>query len=88
MVINAQRRGGVALRVEVDHENACAVKGQRGGKVHCRSGLAHPALLVGHHHDARLVRAGQPLAGTAEGLDGQLGRTTDGGVIHRRRCFT
>lgn len=88
MVIDTQSRGGVPLRVKVDHQNTCAVKRERGGKIDRRGRLAHPTLLVGHHHDARPVRTGQALTGAAKGLDRQLGRATDGCVIHRRRCFT
>lgn len=63
MVIDPQRGGGIALRVEVDHEDPTAVQGQRGGKVDRGGGLTHPALLVGDHHDAGLLGPGQTLAG-------------------------
>ncbi len=47
---------GVALRVEIDHEDPEIVHRQRGGQVHCRGGLADATLLVGHHHHARAFR--------------------------------
>ena len=45
-----ERGGGVALRVEVDHQHPQAVLGERGGHVHRGRGLADAALLVGDHH--------------------------------------
>ena len=40
--------GGVALRVEVYHQNAAAVGGQRGRKVDGGGGFAYAAFLVGN----------------------------------------
>lgn len=88
MVVDAQSRGGVALRIQVDHQHAGTMQCQRGGKVDRCSGLADPALLVGNHHDAGLLRSRQALACAAKGFYRQLGSTTDRGVVHRRRCFT
>lgn len=88
VVVDSESRGGVSLRVEVDHQNPGTVQGQRSGEVDRGGRLPHAALLVGNHHHSRLRRPGKPLAGTAQRLYRQLGGTTNGGVIHRRRCFT
>ena len=45
--------GGVALRVQIDHEHPVVQLGERRSQVDRRRGLAHAALLVGHRHDAR-----------------------------------
>lgn len=88
MVVDAERRGGVALRVEVDDQDPGTVQGEGRGKVDRRGRLAHAALLIGDHHHASLRRAGKSLTGTTQGLYCQLGSTTNGGVVHRGRCFT
>src|SRR5665647_3254356 len=46
-LVDARAHGGVALRVQVDHQHALADLGQPGGEVDGGGGLAHPALLVG-----------------------------------------
>ncbi len=97
MVVDAERGRGVALRVEVDHQDPQPVHGQRGGEVDGGGGLAHPALLVGHHHHPGGGRPGQSFARSADGLDRSLGGTRDGRVIdlvdglrvlHGAQCFT
>jgi hypothetical protein len=88
MVIDTQRRRGVALGIEVHHQNARTVQGERGSEVDRGGGLPYAALLVGDNHDACLFRSGQPLTGTPQRLHSQLSSTADGGVVHGRRCFT
>ena len=46
-VVDAERGGRVALRVEVDHQHPEATERERGGEVHGGRRLADPALLVG-----------------------------------------
>ena len=46
----------VALRVEIDEENAFPGAGYRGGQVDRRGGLAHATLLVGNGNDAATLR--------------------------------
>ena len=63
VVLDAQRRGGVALRVEVDDQDPLPELGERGGDVDGRRGLADPALLVGDHdHPGRAPGAAAPAA--------------------------
>src|SRR6201999_2080720 len=38
---------GVALRIEVDQQDAAAGRSERGGEVDRRGGLADPAFLIG-----------------------------------------
>ncbi|GDY75494.1 hypothetical protein SAV31267_049790 [Streptomyces avermitilis] len=83
MVVDSQRGGGIALRVEVDHQDASAMQGKRSGKVDRGRGLAHAALLVGDHHDSGLLGPWQALAGPAQCFHRKLGSTTDGSVVHR-----
>lgn len=63
VVVDAQRGGGIALRVEVDHQDPATVQGQGGGKVDRGRGLTHPTLLVGDHHDSGLLGPWQALTG-------------------------
>ena len=42
---------GVALRVDVDQQDALLGGGQRGGEIHRRGGLAHAALLIRYRDD-------------------------------------
>jgi len=87
-MVDTQRGGGIALRVEVDHQDTAAMQGKRGGKVDRGRGLAHPALLVGDHHDAGLFGPWQALTGATQRLHRQLGSTTNRSVVHWGRCFT
>ena len=50
-VVDAETRGGVALRVEVDDQRAVAQLGQAGTEVDGGGGLADAALLVGDGDD-------------------------------------
>ncbi len=43
--------GGVALRVEVDEEDALAARGEAGGEIDGGRGFADAAFLVGHRED-------------------------------------
>jgi hypothetical protein len=52
-LVDARAHGGIALRVEVDHEHALAHLGQAGGQVDGGRGLADAAFLVGHAEDPR-----------------------------------
>jgi hypothetical protein len=65
VMVDAQRSGRIALRVEVNHQDPPAMQGKRSGKVDRRRGLAHPALLIGDHHHTGLLRPWQALAGAA-----------------------
>jgi hypothetical protein len=47
----AQPRAGVALRVEVDQQDALLGGGQGRGEVHRRGGLSHAALLIRYRDD-------------------------------------
>ena len=82
VVGHVHRRGGVALRVEVDDQDALAELGQRGRHVDGRRGLADPALLVGDDHDAGPLRPAQRRShpGTLAGQQHVLG-----GLGQRRR---
>jgi hypothetical protein len=59
MVLNSQRGGRVALRVEVDDEYLEAAQRQGRREVHGRGRLAHATLLVGDDEHARGRRAGK-----------------------------
>jgi hypothetical protein len=50
-LVDARAHGGIALRVEVDHQHALAHLGQAGGQVDGGGGLADAALLVGDAKD-------------------------------------
>ncbi|GAA0810557.1 hypothetical protein Sya03_19560 [Spirilliplanes yamanashiensis] len=54
---DVEARGGVALGVEVDDQDAVAVQGERDGQVDGGGGLAHAALLVRDAEDARVGRS-------------------------------
>jgi hypothetical protein len=58
-VLDAERRRGVALRVEVDDQHAQSVLGQSGGHVDGGRRLADPALLVGDREDPGPARPAQ-----------------------------
>ena len=45
---DAETRGRVALRIEINQQHAPAHRGESGGEVDRRGGLAHPALLIGN----------------------------------------
>ena len=90
---NAQRRGGIALRIEVEHEDAQTVHGQRGCEVHGGGGLPDATLLVRDRQDAGLRRPGKLARSTTQHLHRATGRSRDGGVVIGRRgvrcvCFT
>jgi hypothetical protein len=73
VVLDAERGGGVALRVEVDHEHLGTELRERGGDIDRRGGLADAALLVGHDHRAGTRRAGQRLLASRHRGDRRLG---------------
>ena len=52
MVVDAERRRGVALRVEVDDQDVQPLQGQGRGEVDRGGRLADATLLVGHRQDA------------------------------------
>ena len=52
-LVDARAHGGVALRVEVDHQHALADLGQAGGQVDGGRRLADAALLVGNAENMR-----------------------------------
>jgi hypothetical protein len=95
VVVDAERRGRVALGVQIDHEDLGAVQSERGSEVHRRRGLADAALLVGNRHDPSPVRPGQRAAvAAAEHAHGRGGRLGDRRVVRfpmrlcgvRERC--
>ena len=77
MVVDAQRGRSVALRVEVDHEDAKAVQGHRRGDVHRRGCLADAALLVGHRDDPTTARPRERLPAVAEDAHCRRGLGSD-----------
>ena len=60
-VLDAQRRAGVALRVEVDDQDLHSVQRERGGEVDGGGGLADAALLVGDGEHPALEWPGHPV---------------------------
>src|SRR5699024_6803905 len=58
-VLHPERRGGVALRVEVDDEHFRPVHRQTGGEVDGAGGFADATLLVGDRNETRHVRLRQ-----------------------------
>ena len=78
-VLHIERRGRVALRVQVDDQHPRSVLGQRGGQVDRRRGLAHAALLVGDRDHPAGSRPG-PGA-----LPGAAGRGARGPAARPRR---
>ena len=86
-----ERGGGVALRVEVDHQDPLAELGQRRRDVDGRRGLADAALLVGDHDDPGRVRPLQrrPHQRALPRQHDVLGRPGErGAVVVERRCRT
>ena len=61
-VLHVERGGGVALRVEIDHQHPLTELRQRGGDVHRRRRLANPAFLVRDNKDPGRVGPGDRLA--------------------------
>ena len=59
MVLDAEGRGGVALRVDIDDQDVQSGGSQRGSDVDRGGGLADAALLVGDREDAGLLRLGK-----------------------------
>jgi hypothetical protein len=80
VVVDAERRGRVALRVEVDDQHAQTADGERGGEVHRGGGLAHAALLVRHDHDPDLVGLRHGSGTPAHGHERDSSLTCDGRV--------
>ncbi len=69
-VLDAERGAGIALRIEVDHQNLQSLQRERGGDVDGGGRLADAALLVGDGEDslalrARVVRSSQRCAAAA-----------------------
>ena len=54
--IDAETGRGVALRIEIDDQDALANRGECRAQVDRRRGLADAALLVGQRQDARMGR--------------------------------
>ncbi len=79
VVVDAEGGRGVALGVEVDDEHALPELRQGGGHIDRGRRLADPALLVGHHEDAGLLRTGD-LASAV-----QSARACQDGVLRRPR---
>ena len=75
-----EARGGVALRIEVDHQHPVAEIGEAGGQVHGGRRLADAALLVGDGDDAG-EGPGEPIAG---GVGSGVGAGVGGVRIGRR----
>ena len=72
MVLDAQRGGGVALRVEVDHEHPLAELGQGGGELTVDVVLPTPPFWLAT--TITRVRAGRGMAGALPGaVPGQHG---------------
>ena len=59
IVGDGQRRGGVALGIDVNDQDLHARSRQGCREVDRRGGLADTALLIGHGDDARFTRRGQ-----------------------------
>jgi hypothetical protein len=79
-MVQTQSGGGVALRVEIDDENARTGKGEVCPQIDRRGGLPHPALLVGDgQHVLELTWGGLDLEGDARGSGGGL-------RVHHRRA--
>ena len=47
----AKAGGGIALRIEIDHQRLVSGRGQRGGQVDRRRRLAHAPLLIRDRDD-------------------------------------
>uniref|UniRef100_A0A183BUV4 LigA n=1 Tax=Globodera pallida TaxID=36090 RepID=A0A183BUV4_GLOPA len=57
---DAEAGRGIALRIEIDQQDALAGRGERGADIDRRGGLTHPALLIGDSdadHLGRTFRA-------------------------------
>src|SRR6185295_18248171 len=54
---DAEVRGGVSLRIEIDQQNVVPLRRKRGGKIDRGGGLAHPALLVHHGNRSQSHRS-------------------------------
>ena len=80
----AERRRRVALRVEVEDQDAQAVQGQRGGDVDRRRRLSDAALLVGHRQDPGHRRRREVPGAAGPDLDRGLRSRGDRGVVARR----
>jgi hypothetical protein len=87
----------VALRVEVDHQNACAGQGKVGADVHRGGRLPHSALLIGDgHHPTDSILGIKMDAEAHSGIPGRgltvdgcfRARLIDGEVDRPRICFT
>jgi len=51
MFVDAASHGGIALRIQVDEQDAALGRGQRRSQIHGGRGFAHTAFLVGHRND-------------------------------------
>ena len=78
-VLDAERGAGVALRVEVDHEDLQPLQRERGRDVDGGGRLADAALLVRDGEHALLRRPRQSGAGVQHAY-GALGFRSDRGV--------
>ena len=56
--VDAETGGGVALRIEIDDQDALADRRKRGAEIDRGGGLADAALLVGERQDARMTQLG------------------------------
>ena len=52
LAVDAQAGGGIALRVDVDHQGRLAHRGQGGAQIDGGGGLTDPAFLIGDDQDA------------------------------------
>jgi hypothetical protein len=53
LFLDAERAGGIGLRIEVDQERVNLFVGERGGEIDRGGGLADAALLVGDGENGR-----------------------------------
>jgi hypothetical protein len=58
-MVDAERRGGVALGIKIDDEHSETAKCEAGREVHTCCGLADAALLVRYDKDSRQWRRRQ-----------------------------
>ena len=88
VVVHVQRGRRIALRIQVDDQDAQAVLSQAGGQVDGGGRLADPALLVGDRQDpaARRPRPGLPV-GQASHAHRGLRSSPDRGVRLVARYF-
>jgi hypothetical protein len=82
-----QPSGGIALGVQVHHEDAVAHLGQGSAEADGGRALAHATLLVGHRDDPGAAAAGLLRLGWIEGLLHSLGSSSGGKILAARPSF-